>query len=476
MKRVIKLVLVVAVLLTTIVANAQDDVTLTVSGEGSTKEEATTNALRSAIEQTYGVFVSSDLSLMNESVVRDEIATLAKGNVKSFEELSSFQKADNNWFVTLKATVSPSALIEYTRAHGGRVEFAGAMFAQSMKLIELNTKNEKIAMTNMYHQLCSLLSNMFYYTIENLQEPKIEDVYVRKEGEQLFETSKERYYSIYADFVIRNNVYNQEFYNVLHSTLKSISLSEEERQMFKSRNLPVYSLVISDSQRYYEKENSVIYYLRNEYRLPIFDVKTQTMPIHNDEYKFDKDCRIGACIVEDQMCNFSVVTELVNGSDIMFRPIPLYLIYEKGSQNYEREIYFYKRNYRYSSGFEKGIRNIPPRIVTLNKDLPDYHQISEGFSRTLSLVKNEKDIIGYIYYIPKYEGYSGTVSLLFTELFDSGSYPGRLSLNYGTWNTFKDPGSVFAKCRIKLSFSESELANIKSIKVVSDSHQAILPK
>ncbi|MBO7223511.1 MAG: hypothetical protein J6V70_05210 [Kiritimatiellae bacterium] len=42
--------------------NAQtvDDVTLVVSGDGSTKEAATHVALRSAIEQAYGVFVSAN--------------------------------------------------------------------------------------------------------------------------------------------------------------------------------------------------------------------------------------------------------------------------------------------------------------------------------------------------------------------------------------------------------------------------------
>ena len=40
-------------------AQTQDDVTLTVSGDGATKEEATNNALRSAIAQAYGAISSS---------------------------------------------------------------------------------------------------------------------------------------------------------------------------------------------------------------------------------------------------------------------------------------------------------------------------------------------------------------------------------------------------------------------------------
>lgn len=461
MKRVIKLVLVVAALLTTIVVNAQDDVTLTVSGEGSTKEEATTNALRSAIEQTYGVFVSSDLSLMNESVVRDEIATLAKGNVKSFVELSSVQKTDNNWFVTLKVTVSPSNLIEYTKAHGGSVEFAGGLFAQSMKLIDLNTKNEKIAMDNLYHQLISLLPKMFYYTIENLQEPKIEDVLIRKEDNS-FEISKERYYSIDADFVIRNNVYNQEFYNVLNSTLKSLALTEDEQKMYKSRNIPMYSFCIYDNDEYYGRYDLCAEYtLRNEINYSTFGIVSNS--IEGGSYQ----CDYKAKLVELSMCRFSVVAEQNDGSEIVFSPYPCKL-YLEGDR---RHIYYCAKDFdSYEEEYHKS--KTPPRIVLL----PERDAFFGYYAAFL--IKGSKDFAGYIYDDYKHNrNYEFQFSNLFWNCnerrYDTGMH---LSYSGGKWSSFNVPGSVFAKCRIKLSFSEAELAKIKSIKVVSDYHQAIMPK
>jgi len=457
MKRVIKLVLVVAALLTTTVAKAQDDVTLTVSGEGSTKEEATTNALRSAIEQTYGVFVSSDLSLMNESVVRDEIATLAKGNVKSFVELSSIQKTDNDWFVTLKTTMSPSNLIEYTKAHGGSVEFAGGLFAQSMKLIDLNTKNEKIAMDNLYHQLISLLPKMFYYTIENLQEPKIEDVLIRKEDKS-FEISKERYYSIDADFVIRNNVYNQEFYNALNSTLKSLALTEDEQKMYKSRNIPMYSFCIYDNYEHGRYDLCAEYTLRNEINYSAFGIVSNS--IEGGSYQ----CDYKAKLVELSMCRFSVVAEQNDGSEIVFSPYPCKLYSEADLRHiyyYAKDFDSYKEEYRESK--------TPPRIVLLPKRaFPGYDAVF--------LIKGSKDFAGYIY--DDYD-HNSKYEFQFSELFWNGrGYDTGMHLSYsgGKWNSFNVPGSVFAKCRIKLSFSEAELAKIKSIKVVSDHHQAIMPK
>ena len=50
-----------------------DTVTLVTSGTGANKEEATNNALRSAIEQAYGTFVSSNTQLVNDEITRDEI-------------------------------------------------------------------------------------------------------------------------------------------------------------------------------------------------------------------------------------------------------------------------------------------------------------------------------------------------------------------------------------------------------------------
>ena len=50
-------------------------ITLVTSGTGDTKEEAVKNALRSALEQTYGAFVSSNSQVVNDELVKDEIVS-----------------------------------------------------------------------------------------------------------------------------------------------------------------------------------------------------------------------------------------------------------------------------------------------------------------------------------------------------------------------------------------------------------------
>ena len=98
-----KLILLPIFIFSTVFAMAQtvDDVTLVVSGDGATKEDATHVALRSAVEQAYGVFVSANTEIMNDELVKDEIATVTSGNVKSFKELNCILLPNGNQMVTL---------------------------------------------------------------------------------------------------------------------------------------------------------------------------------------------------------------------------------------------------------------------------------------------------------------------------------------------------------------------------------------
>lgn len=66
-----------------------DEVTLVVSADGTTKEEATKSALRNAIEQAFGTFVSANTEILNDELVKDEIVTISNGNVKNFTEVNS---------------------------------------------------------------------------------------------------------------------------------------------------------------------------------------------------------------------------------------------------------------------------------------------------------------------------------------------------------------------------------------------------
>ena len=65
-----------------------DEVTLTVIGTGVNEEQATLQALRSAIEQSFGTFVSANTTILNDKLVQDEIVSVSRGNVKEYKKLA----------------------------------------------------------------------------------------------------------------------------------------------------------------------------------------------------------------------------------------------------------------------------------------------------------------------------------------------------------------------------------------------------
>ena len=252
------LIVCIALLASRTMVNAQNnpDVTLTVLGTGVNKEEAVTNALRSAIEQAYGVFVSSDLTILNDKVVRNEIATISKGNIKSYKELSVSLLPNNNYSVTLSAVVSTDKLINYAKANNFRIEFAGGVFGQRLKILELNEKNEKIAIDNMVHQLNLIIPHMFYFKVDSLETPRAD---------------RHSNYYIPARLRIYANDYNVEFNNVLFGTLKSLSLTENERHEYEQMNREYYEYDFgTERQNQYDYPYKVRgeiqkIYLRNKY-------------------------------------------------------------------------------------------------------------------------------------------------------------------------------------------------------------------
>ena len=143
-----------------------DDFTLVVSSDGATKEEATHLALRSAIEQAFGTFVSANTTIINDKIVKDEIATVTSGNIKGYEEVNATQLQSGRYYVTLKATVSIGNLVSYAKSKGSSCELAGATFAQNVKLYKANKKAAEIALDNLINQLYEMGPYLFDYKVD----------------------------------------------------------------------------------------------------------------------------------------------------------------------------------------------------------------------------------------------------------------------------------------------------------------------
>lgn len=243
------LVFVACIICNTVYAQQTDEVTLVVSADGSTKDEATKIALRSAIEQAYGTFVSANTTILNDEMVKDEIVTISSGNIKNYSEVSSNAMPDGKFFVTLKATVSISKLVSYAQSKGAETEFAGATFGMNMKMKELNKQNEKKVIDNMITQLESL-SNLFDYKIE-LFNPKAHGNECIVEG---------------MIWLLYNE--NTQLYNdILFKTLYSLTLSQNEREEYEQMNIDYYEFQLPYPFHKTDPDNLNVYFdfaLRNE--------------------------------------------------------------------------------------------------------------------------------------------------------------------------------------------------------------------
>ena len=132
--------------------NKEKNVELVVTGDGNTKENAVQAALRSAIEQAFGTFVSSNTQILNDELVKDEIATVTTGNIKKYQILTE-TNVDGRYLVSLRAVVSVDKLIDYVKQKGGSTELAGNLFVTNYKLQKLNQENMLKARKNLIFQM-----------------------------------------------------------------------------------------------------------------------------------------------------------------------------------------------------------------------------------------------------------------------------------------------------------------------------------
>lgn len=202
-------------------AQNKDEVTLVVSADGASKEEATKVALRSAIEQAYGTFVSANTTILNDEMVKDEIVTISNGNIKQYKEIASVILPNGNQSVTLQATVCISKLVSYAKSKGASTEFAGAAFMMNFKMKELNKKNERIVLNNLLLQVKSLSYGSYDRSIK-MGTPKLDE---------------NNNYEVKLEVTSRGNDRYFDIQKLIISTFQSIALSEEEQKEYEEMGL-----------------------------------------------------------------------------------------------------------------------------------------------------------------------------------------------------------------------------------------------
>ncbi|MBR5039327.1 MAG: hypothetical protein IKX65_11490 [Prevotella sp.] len=406
-----------------IVQSNDKNATLVTSGTGNTKEKATRNALRNAIEQAFGTFVSSNTEVLNDNLIKDEIVTVTTGNIKNYKELYCTQNG-SFFCVSLQVTVSIGNLISYAQNKGMKAELAGATFAMNMKMRKLNKENELKAMDNLKSQLCIIAnSGLFDFQIE-IGEPHMatEKGHVGSNGKWTQDNTRK----VAVDVTIKQLINSKtiEFRNTFLRVLNALCLTKQEIEDYKSAGIPYYD---------YGYEGSDIV-LRNKY-----DLKTIMD------------------IVSFARCFFSIKDNL--GHII----IPYMRVYEG---------VFYKYEFRgdYSEG---GMRSnnssiyypSGKRIIITQKTMPSFED-------------PRSYILEDILYAPNYKtGYRNDNYNHFIEIGLSSSMLFSQSSNYGSpwskYGLFMKQGSSFGELfdksmegiKITLFYTDTEIEKLGSIQV-----------
>ena len=146
-------------------STSKDEAVLVVTADGITQDDAIKTALRNALEQTYGAFVSSNTQIANDVLMSDEIVTITSGNVKSYKIISA-NEANGRWYVTVEAVVSVGKLLSYVGSKGGEATISGGTFMMNERLNNLNLRSKEIAAGHVILQMREILPYIFDYTIE----------------------------------------------------------------------------------------------------------------------------------------------------------------------------------------------------------------------------------------------------------------------------------------------------------------------
>lgn len=219
-----------------------------------TLEEAKHSALRNAIEQAFGAFISSKTEILNDDLVKDEIVSISNGNIHSVEVISEVQISEGRYATTLKTTVSVTKLTSFVTSKGVEVEFKGSLFAFNISQQKLNEKNEVKAIEDLCEVIRTLADNSFNYTLHTSNPISIDG-----SNEQW---KIPMYISVYAN----SNIYNISKY--MNTTLKGISLSNIDANNYMNLGKKVFPISLPP-----QKKITIIFYSEMNRAFKIFYVQ-----------------------------------------------------------------------------------------------------------------------------------------------------------------------------------------------------------
>jgi hypothetical protein len=235
------------------------DVAIVTTGQGRSLEDAKLNALRTAVEQAFGAFISSKTEIINDELLDDEIVTITNGNIKEFTIVDQWS-INQEQFIIVRSIVSLSTLSNYLQYRGhNEISFNGNTFSYNIKLQKLNEDSE---VTSLRH-----LCNTFLTQSESILDYKL------IVSEPILYPGQTENYKVSIIVRIFCNVNHQEFLKRIEESLRNLSMTSEEIEEYKAIGKPVYKLTpLLISEKNYELDilNKTPIYFRSKLSIDIF--------------------------------------------------------------------------------------------------------------------------------------------------------------------------------------------------------------
>tara|TARA_B110000211_G_scaffold118576_1_gene137343 strand:- start:190 stop:2358 length:2169 start_codon:yes stop_codon:yes gene_type:complete len=224
-------------------SDSKNTVELVTSSNGKSRSEAIKFALRDALEQSFGAFISSNTKIMNDEIVNDEIVSVSSGNILNYDVISESQLLNELYAVSVRSTVSLTSLTTYMQNKGHEISFSGESFGMKIKLQKLNEQSETKAIDNMIVALRELIIKSIDFKIVETSEPVLKTNFKGNEGEEL--------YNVIVKVSSSPNKNYDSFKNFMLETLRSLSMSNIEIEEYSKLKKDVYRFIA------FEEENLI---------------------------------------------------------------------------------------------------------------------------------------------------------------------------------------------------------------------------
>ena len=262
--------------------NEEQKTTLIVSSSGITIEDAKDNALRSAIEQSFGAFISSKTEVLNDEI-KDEIVSISNGNIHNYKIISQVEIPDGGYSITLEATISVNQLTSFVRNKGIEVEFKGSLFGAEIRQQKLNEASEVIAVSNICNVSSSLLKESLDYNLEVSEPEMFSNAFIKDQ------------WIVNLKVIITTNKNYEAFKNYFVSNLENLAMSNNEIEKYAERKKKYHRLEIDQNILFFRSDETrrrlQEFFTTSNYWLVAFNIsnnidtiKITSNNIYNDDH------------------------------------------------------------------------------------------------------------------------------------------------------------------------------------------------